>query len=225
MAKRYIDTGYYKSPFVRGLKGSLKGLYSFIICDCDGAGIWVKDLQIASAYIGFEITEKDFDVFIKSGKAIDLKNGKYFFPDFIEHQYPQGLSDKNPAHNNFIKELIKYNLIDSNLKVLKRDLKGTNEVPMVMVEVMETVNVIVEVTPIEKKLNDFFEFRKKMRKPILDISKESFKNKLITLSNNNIETAIAILDQSIANGWQGIFELKTNLNNNKNEKPVSKYHN
>jgi len=124
MAKRFIDTGFYKSPFVRGLKGALKGLYSFIICDCDGSGIWSKDLPIASAYIGFEITDKDFEIFVKSGKAIDLKNGKYFFPDFIEHQYPQGLQEKNPAHKNFISELKKYNLIDKNFNIKKGAFEG-----------------------------------------------------------------------------------------------------
>lgn len=124
MAKRFIDTGFYKSPFVRGLKGALKGLYSFIICDCDGSGIWSKDLPIASAYIGFEITDQDFEIFVTSGKAIDLKNGKYFFPDFIEHQYPQGLQEKNPAHKNFIFQLRKYNLIDKNFIVIKGSKEG-----------------------------------------------------------------------------------------------------
>jgi hypothetical protein len=140
MAKRYLETGYYKSPFVRGLKGPLKAFYNFIICDCDVAGIWVKDLMIASTYIGFEITEKDFEVFIKAGKARDLKNGKYFFPDFIEHQYPKGLSNSNPANKKALDELKKYKLIDENMKV---PLSPSGVPPGgTMVEVM--VNVMVE---------------------------------------------------------------------------------
>lgn len=120
MAKRYLDTGFFKSPYVRSLKGSLKSLYLFIVCDCDNSGIWVKDLQIASSYIDFPVTEKDFEIFIKSGKAADLKNGKFFFPDFIEHQYPNGLNPHNPAHKKAISELKRYNLINENLEVLKR---------------------------------------------------------------------------------------------------------
>ena len=65
MALRFFDTNFYKSPFVRGLQGACKGLYSFIICDCKASGIWAKDLEVASLYIGFKITEKDFDVFLK----------------------------------------------------------------------------------------------------------------------------------------------------------------
>jgi hypothetical protein len=122
MAKRYIDTNFFKSPFVRGLQGSLKSLYSFIICDCSNAGVWVKDLEISSVYIGHKVTEKEFvDAFVKTNKLIDLQNGKYFLPDFIDFQYPKGLSKLNPAHVNIISELLKFNLIDENLKGLWRD--------------------------------------------------------------------------------------------------------
>lgn len=121
MANRFLETNYYKSPFVRGLKGSLKGLYSFIICDCTPSGIWALDIEAASLYIGFQITFEEFDdFFIKKGKAVDLGNGKYFFPDFIEHQYPKGLSGKNIAHNNIIPELKKLKLIDDKNTVIKR---------------------------------------------------------------------------------------------------------
>jgi len=217
MAKRFIDTGFYKSPFVRGLKGSLKGLYSYIICDCDGAGIWVKDLEIASMYIGFKISETDFNVFIESGKAIDLKNGKYFFPDFLEHQYPKGLSIHNPAQKNFILELQKNSMIDSDLKPLWSTFKGTKvmvmekEKVMVMEKVKEKEPEIFK-TELEKKVNDFYKFRKEMKKPILEASKESFLKKLNKLSGGVESVAIEILDQSIANGWQGIFELKNSTN-------------
>ena len=104
------------------MKGSLKGLYSFIICDCSNAGVWVKDLEIASVYIGQAISEKEFkDAFLESNKLVDLGNGKYFLPDFIEYQYPKGLSKANPAHIGVISELLKFNLLDENLKGLWRD--------------------------------------------------------------------------------------------------------
>lgn len=123
MANRFLDTNYYKSPFVRGLEGALKSLYSFIICDCDGAGIWNMDLQAASLYIGFSITPKQFDEnFVKTGKAIDLGGAKFFFPDFIEHQYPGGLQANNKAHKNFILTLKKYDLLDENLCVKTKGL-------------------------------------------------------------------------------------------------------
>lgn len=126
MANRFLDTNYYKSPFVRGLKGALKSLYSFIICDCDGAGIWNLDLPAASLYIGFEINMLEFNEhFVEKSKAIPIGGDKYFFPDFIEHQYPSGLQENNTAHKNFIKTLKKFNLIDNDLNVKKKGaLKG-----------------------------------------------------------------------------------------------------
>ena len=69
-------------------------------------------------------------------------------------------------------------------------------------------------TPLEKKYLEFKKFRVKKRKPILPESEQAFKKLLFELSGNNEDTAIKILDQSIANGWQGIFELKNNYNGN-----------
>jgi len=48
-----------------------------------------------------------------------------------------------------------------------------------------------------------------------DLSKKTFYNSLIKLSNNNPETAKLIIEQSIANNWAGIFELKITPNANK----------
>jgi hypothetical protein len=122
MANRFLDTNYYKSPFVRSLPGKLKSLYSFIICDCDGAGIWNMDMQAASMYIGFEVTQREFEEnFTARGKAINLGGSKFFFPDFIEHQYPSGLQTSNKAHKNFINILTKYGLLDSNQQILKKE--------------------------------------------------------------------------------------------------------
>lgn len=122
MANRFLDTNYYKSPFVRSLKGSLKSLYSFIICDCDGAGIWNLDLESASMFTGFSIPFEEFnDNFILKGKAVEIGGGKYFFPDFIDHQYPSGLQANNKAHKNFISTLLKYGLIDSDQKIIKKE--------------------------------------------------------------------------------------------------------
>ncbi len=118
MANRFLDTNYFKSPFVRSLKGSLKGLYSFIICDCSGAGIWNLDLQAASLYTGFDQTMQEFEnEFVETAKAIHLGGNRYFFPDFIEHQYPNGLKQNNPAHKNFISILIKYGVLEDDLSV------------------------------------------------------------------------------------------------------------
>lgn len=131
MANRFLETNYFKSPFVRSLKGAIKGLYSFIICDCTPSGIWSKDLEAASMYIGFEVNDKDFiDNFISRGKAIDIGGNKFFFPDFIEHQYPKGLQENNAAHKNIIYELKKYSLIDEKNQVTVKKNRSPLQDPL-----------------------------------------------------------------------------------------------
>lgn len=69
-------------------------------------------------------------------------------------------------------------------------------------------------TPFESLFEKWRLFRKQIKKPIHDASAEAALKALEKLSNNDIKTAEAIVDQSIANGWQGLFALK---NNNKND--------
>lgn len=216
MANRFIDTSFYKSPFIRGLKGSLKGLYSFIICDCNGAGIWAADFEIASVYTGFNITKKEFEEsFILCGKSIDLGGGKYFFPDFIEHQYPKGLSGNNPAHNNIIIELKKFGLIDENLKPLRSTFEGTKV--MVKEKVMVKVKEKVEVMVIEKKdLNFPYESENFKKTWEILVNSKKWKKKPFTalqaslkkLGNESYQDAIKMMENAIAGDWMGLFELK-----------------
>ena len=75
-------------------------------------------------------------------------------------------------------------------------------------------------TPLELKFIEFVNYRKALKKPIRNESMESFKKQLWTLSGQNEQTAIEILEQSIANGYQGVFELKNNNSNNGKPKSI-----
>jgi hypothetical protein len=90
--------------------------------------------------------------------------------------------------------------------------------PTVSVSVNDNDNVLLNKSDLEIKLIEFYNFRKELKKPIVESSKKQFLEKLKTLSNNNESNAIEILNQSIANGWQGIFEIKTIENGNKSTK-------
>lgn len=48
-----------------------------------------------------------------------------------------------------------------------------------------------------------------------NLSRKTFYNSLLKLSNNNPEVAKQIIEQSIANNWAGIFELKITPNGNR----------
>ncbi len=122
MALRNIDTKFYKEGFVRSLPAHLKTFYSFIMTDCEADGIWTADLQIASLYIGSEVTEAEFQKwFIDTGKAVFISEGKCFLPEFISMQYPKGLNEKNPSQTNIIARLKGLGLLGEGLTVRGRD--------------------------------------------------------------------------------------------------------
>ena len=127
MAKRFTDTEKWKKPFIRGLQGAYKLLWLYICDDCDHAGIWQVDIDVAQIRIGEKIDIKEA---IKSfdEKIIIFDNGnKWFIPSFIEFQYPSGLNPDNRAHNSIIFLLEKNSLLDFNNKPLTRSLQGRKD--------------------------------------------------------------------------------------------------
>jgi len=121
MAKRFTDTNKYKKPFIRGLQGAYKLLWDFLYHDCDHAGIWIVDFEIAQSYIGKDmpVNPKHALTYFNDGEVriIEIDNGKkWFIPSFIEFQYGQ-LTEKNRAHASVISILLKHSLIDSSFKI------------------------------------------------------------------------------------------------------------
>jgi len=57
-------------------------------------------------------------------------------------------------------------------------------------------------------LEDFRKYRKSIRKPLNELSEKRILTELEKLSGGNESIKIQILDQSIRNGWAGVFELK-----------------
>lgn len=114
MAKRFTDTNKYKKPFIRGLKGAYKLFWDYLYHDCDHAGIWIVDFEIAQLYVGKDmpITKELALLYFndKEERIVEFDNGeKWFIPSFIEFQYGQ-LNPANRAHNSVISILEKNNL-------------------------------------------------------------------------------------------------------------------
>ena len=74
--------------------------------------------------------------------------------------------------------------------------------------------------PADELLNtafaDYVSMRKQMKKPMTEKAIELAKKKLSSLSGGNNDDAIAILNQSVMNSWQGLFPL-----NNKSVKQMT----
>lgn len=67
------------------------------------------------------------------------------------------------------------------------------------------------ISDFDKVVLDWFDYKKERKESYKsEKSKTTFINKLKKLSGDNAETARLIVDESIANNWAGIFELKNN---------------
>lgn len=68
---------------------------------------------------------------------------------------------------------------------------------------------LIETLPVELQPNvwEFVEHRKQIKAPMTELALKKMLNKLNDLSGGDTRKCIEILDQSIANGWKGIFQL------------------
>lgn len=128
MAKRFTDTDKYRKPFIRGLLAPYKLLWDYLYHDCNHAGIWIVDFEIAQIYLGKDAVinkEEALKYFNKNAvKIVELDNGdKWFIPSFIDFQYGE-LKENNRAHKSVIDILIKYKVLSKTFKPLIRPLQG-----------------------------------------------------------------------------------------------------
>jgi len=125
MAKRFTDSEKWKKPFIKKLPMQYKLLWFYLLDDCNHAGVWQVDLEIASLRIGYKLNLKD-SITALNDKIKVFDNGeKWFIKDFIEFQYGE-LNEKNRAHKSVISVLTKYNLLSLN-KPLRSPLQGAKD--------------------------------------------------------------------------------------------------
>jgi hypothetical protein len=211
MAKRFTDTNKYKKPFIRGLQGAYKIFWDYLYHECDHAGIWIVDFEVAQLYVGKDmpINKEDALKFFNKGekRVIEVDNGtRWFLPEFIEFQYGE-LNEANRAHNSVIGILKKYGLYKTSpLKApSKAPSKGAMDKDMDM-------DMVKEIGVDEKFLSIFLTFLRYKRK-----RGESYKDKnstalayknLLKYSNSDPLKAIEVVEQTMANNYSGLFELK-----------------
>ncbi len=131
MAKRFIDTTIFRKDFIRSLEAPYKLLWLYIINECDHAGLWDKELDVAAARLGVKFSANPIDKFL--GKVIEVNSGsKWFIPSFVEFQYGQ-LNESNRVHASVILALKKYCLLDetNQIKPLTSPLQGAIDKDMV----------------------------------------------------------------------------------------------
>ena len=137
MAKRFTDTDKWKKGFMKSLSTKYKLLWLYIVDDCNHAGVWETDFEVASIRIGSKISENEAIKHFAEHIRIFDNGDKWFIPKFIDFQYGQLNSNSRP-HQAVIKLIEKYDLYiikgvdnihttDSPKTSLKRFKKPTTE--------------------------------------------------------------------------------------------------
>jgi hypothetical protein len=150
MAKRFTDTEKWKKPFIRGLDGAYKLLWMYILDDCDHAGIWQVDFEVARIRTGEPSLDYEQAKAIFGERIIAIDKFKWFVPDFISFQYGE-LKESNRMHVSVISILTKHNLY--NHKGHTSPLQGAKDKEQDKDKVMEQVQE-KEMQTIEKKFNE-----------------------------------------------------------------------
>ena len=217
MAKRLTDCDKWTKVWFRKLQPVYKCFWVYICDRCDHVGIWEVDFEMASLYIGADL---DIDTIktVFNKQYIELNGGsKWLIKDFLFFQYGP-MNKDNKMFNT-----IEASLLRNGLKM--GDIWGIHPLMVsvkVKVKVKDTVkeeesktigDVVLEFPFLKDKnfvdiFNDYLSGRKKKA---TDRAKELI---LKDLHKYDVLIAIQMLEQSIKNGWVGVFPLKEANKNN-----------
>lgn len=113
MAKRFTDNEKWKKRFFRDLPMEYKLLWIYILDDCNHAGIWDVDLEVAGIRIGYKHFDLESVAATFYEQIVVFKDGdKWFIPDFICFQYGV-LNPNSRVHQSVIQLLERYDLYEA----------------------------------------------------------------------------------------------------------------
>lgn len=217
MAKRFIDTGLFDDEWFSELGQQSKLFWIYYITKCDHAGFMKYNEKLIKFQTGISNVEtvlKDF-----TNRIVRVGEQLLFSPKFIHYQYPN-FPDCNFNSAKSAKEIMIKNNIDpnsyltvgellpnsygngngngisnSNGNTVKEPKKIELEIPFTSDEFLSVWRILIK----EPK------WRTK--------SQQSLQASLNKLSKHPEAVAIQMMENTIAGGWQGLFDLKQPLTN------------
>jgi len=122
MAKRFTSTDKWKDPWFRKLSDKHKLFWQYILDNCNSAGIWNIDFELAGMMIGHEMGMDELKLIFE--KRIEFLSGEYcFVRGFPEFQYGRLTPDCKP-HRPVIAVLQKFGLWERVSKGYQVALEG-----------------------------------------------------------------------------------------------------
>ncbi len=180
-----------------------------VIDRCADLGLFDKDLMLQDIITSVGIQERYYEIAVKRLKR-QLHNTKYWLLK-NENGKPLLSAPLNPINPE-------ENRINSELNAIVTEESATIKEK----EGKENINLIKQsgINPeenLEEALARFEKFRWQIRKPLTAEGKELLREELCRIGKNDRER-VAILNQSIMNGWSGIYPPRK-------EKPKNAFHN
>jgi hypothetical protein len=201
---------------------------------------WYKDANTARVFIhcllkanwkdgrfmGHEIPRGSFVTSIKQ-LSIELRLSQRNVRTAINHLKSTNELTIKATKRFTIVEVLKYSLYQSNEeqsdkqndKVSDTQMTNSRQTGDKQVTTIEEVKKLrreepkktdAVLTDLDRAIIDYQEYRRKVRKPMTDKAVKLMYSELDKLASDD-RTKIAILEQSIVNGWTGIFPLKNPL--------------
>lgn len=123
MGKRFTSSEKWEDRWYRLLKPKMKNFWDYICTRCDNAGVWKPEWDMASFFIGEEVTPEEALQLLNDGKVRIhvLNNGYWQILGWIAYQAGSSLNDKIGAHRSIIAQINKYNAFGFNKDGLSLD--------------------------------------------------------------------------------------------------------
>lgn len=121
MSKRFTDTDKWKDPWFRKLSAGVKMAFGYMCDNCDNAGVWAADFDLADFQIGMKVPWDK--VRSELGDRLQvLSDDKWHLTKFVNFQYGE-LSDQCKPHLSILRLMEKHG-IEVNGRVSKGYPKG-----------------------------------------------------------------------------------------------------
>ncbi len=209
MAKRFTDTTKWtNNKWFFNLSIESKLFWIYLLDACDQVGVWEENIDLASKIIGHEYS---IDILLKDyKKQIHLfkDNRKWWILDFCDFQYSTLNEDSGSkpilSHISLLKKHSLWEGYSKGIHTLKDKVKVKEE-DKVKVVIPFGDDFLTAWNYWKEYKSKEFKFNYKS-----EISEQAAINELVKLSNGDKNVCIAIIMQSLSNGWKGFFKLKEN---------------
>ena len=133
---------------------------------------------------------------------------RYYIEEVRENKTTEKISSvKNPTGGVWKTQLEVYEKPNTINTKTNTKINTNNKKEKEKTNIDKIINAYTENNSLVEAIKDFIKMRKTIKKPITDRGLKMILNKLDQYGNDDLEK-IEILENSIMNCWQGVFELK-----------------